>query len=264
MKKLSVLLIVIALASCKSSESNNGAQTEDTVESEIIIRERIDGPANVRDKPSGELMFELFDNVMVDVSEQKKGWHKVELLIELEKAKFKKSEVNYITPGTPIIRDGKKIGEIKTSIEVIPFEIYGSSTLHAELTGFTHHDNIKPYSIIERSIEAKLADSDRSLSGWESLIRKFELENRNLNLNSDISLFENGEVIGPSTGPRIVLVFDEDKLVGLFHSRKVNIEDSKTFKLDRYGSMTFFNDYPNGKRKEIIDRLNNWVVNEMN
>lgn len=262
MKKLSVLLIVIALASCKSSESNNGAQTDGSVESEIIIQERIDGPANVREEPSGELIFELFDNVMVDASELNKGWHKLIIYMELDKNKFAANEIVSIPSGTPIVNEGDTIGAIKTSIEAMPFEAGGGKYLLVELVGYTHKDNIKQHSIIERVIDKELNEKNRSLKDWAGFIEKFDLDDRNLNIQENIKTFENADgsaQMGPSPGPRVILLFEDNKLIGLFHSRDINVENTETYELSRYGSVTFFADYPKEKRTQLIDSFNVWL-----
>ena len=77
MKKLAYILLVTSILSCNSEQTedntvneieNTKTEVSETKETEFIIGERIDGPANIRNKPNGEILFELRDNALVEVA----------------------------------------------------------------------------------------------------------------------------------------------------------------------------------------------------
>jgi len=76
-KKFIVILIFIA---CNSKRENSEAILSDSTSQikvpktdvdTIIISERIDGPANIRDTISGRLLFSLNDNILLKQLNQK-------------------------------------------------------------------------------------------------------------------------------------------------------------------------------------------------
>src|SRR5690554_2792428 len=107
MKYFTLTLLLILLISCNTS------QQEIKENSELIIGERIDGPANIRDKPNGDVLLELNDNVLIDVSEIENGWCKVIVRPELEQDEFKDFDEITITKNRPIIQNGETIGKMK-------------------------------------------------------------------------------------------------------------------------------------------------------
>lgn len=271
MKRIFVLLPVIAFLSCNAADPSNSLQPNEPEELDIIIQERIDGPANVRNELNGEIILELFDNAMVDVSELDNDWYEVVIFAELNHSDYHdgEAEKTLIKAGRPIVQKDERIGTFKKDIKIRTYLGNGGRTVFAELKGYTHKDNIKQYTIIERAIEEKLTDNERSLANWKPFIKKFGLEEEDLDFarTENITFFGNSDGVaemGPSPGPRVVLIFDEQTLIGFFHSRSINIEDTNTIQLERYGAASFFRDYPEKKKKVIIDRLNKWLVYEMN
>lgn len=267
MKRMFALLSVIAFLSCNAADPSNSVRSNESEELDIIIQERIDGPANVRNEPNGRVFLELFNNAKVDASELHDDWFEIVIFAEFKQSDYIGNgfEKTLIKAGRPIIQDGDTIGKFKEDIE-IRISIGGVRIL-GELRGYTHKDNIKKYTIIERAIEEKLTDNERSLANWKPFIKKFGLEDRDFARIENITFFVNSDGVaemGPSPGPRVVLIFDEQTLIGFFHSRSINIEDTNTIQLERYGSASFFRGYPEKKKKVIIDRLNKWLVYEMN
>lgn len=265
MKRIIALLIAVVFFSCNAANHSNRSNEN---EKNVISNERIDGPANIREEPNGRLFMELFDNVKVDAAELDGDWFEIVIFAEFKQSDFNDGEEKtLIKAGRSIVQDGETIGKLTEDIEVYIFE--GGTRILGILKGYTHKDNIKEYSIIERAIEKKLTDGEMSFSNWELFISKFELYDTGLEFNNleNIKSFimpDNYAQMGPSPGPRVILIFDEETLIGFYHSRSLNIEDNTTIKLERYGSLSIFKNYPEDKKKVIVDRLNKWLVYEMN
>lgn len=263
MKRIFLLLFsTIVFFSCNSAVPSEGVDIAKN--QELIIQERIDGPANVRDEPNGEILLELFDNAMVDVAELDNDWFKMVIYAELSHNEYVDNgrEEVLIKAGRSVIQNGNVIGKFKKDIKVRTSLSNGGRIVITEIIGFTYKNNIKQNTIIERAFESNLVDHGRSLTVWKPFINKFDLDDRDDLKKEYIITFSNVDGVasmGPSPGPRMILLFDEELLVGVFHSRRINIKNTNTTKLVRYGSISFFDDYSAEKRKEIIDYMNYWV-----
>jgi len=78
---------------------------------------------------------------------------------------------------------------------------------------------------------------------------------------SDFESFYNYEntIEDPSPGFRIVLLFEKQKLVGLIHSREIQIENTTVYKLNWSYYVTFINDYSIKRQMKFVDYMNEWI-----
>ena len=71
---------------CSSSTSKRGliitnGQTDiANKQDELILGERIDGPANVRDSANGKIIFTLNDDVLIETAPQEKNGNKLDFV----------------------------------------------------------------------------------------------------------------------------------------------------------------------------------------
>lgn len=265
MKHLLYIILIVTIISCDSNEQNNNeviSQTSDTIKSskpivnEQIIGERIDGPANIRNKPNGELLFELYDNSLVEVSsESKNDWYEVLVYADIDYNEF---EMDSINKGRYIIANNDTLGKVIKSHYVSTGKSKDYS--YAMLYGYTHKNNIKPETVLENALQKYLQNNQRNLDYWKIFIKSFALKEDAIEYKN-FKTYYNYEscVDDPSPGFRIVLLFDNKELIGLIHSRKLNIHKTKTYKLNWSYYITFFEKYTETEQKEFVDFMNEWI-----
>jgi hypothetical protein len=264
MKKFSFILILTTLISCGNDTSHEIQNTPITEKTEKdvtskkivpIIGERIDGPANIRSKPNGEVLFSLDDNVLVDVNQEKDGWVQLLVYADIEYDEF---EMDSIIKDRPIIIHKHEVGKILKTHS--PSTGQGRDESYVMLYGYTHKNNIKPETVIETRLLDNLKKEDFSLTSWTEFIALFELDTDAIDYD-EFETFYNYEnsVDDPSPGFRIVLLFKNKKLIGFIHSRDLNLSEMKTHKLDWSYKISFFNNYPTNKQQKFVDYMNEWI-----
>jgi hypothetical protein len=225
-------------------------------ETKLIIGERIDGPANIRDKPNGKVLFELYDNALVEVTTKAENdWYQVLVYADIDTTEYK---MNSILKDRPIIVHTDTIGKVITSHDISKGQ--GRDFVYAMLFGYTHKKNIKPETVIETVFKNNLSENRRNISAWKEFIDSFNLENDAIGyeLYETFYNYENS-IEDPSPGFRIVLLFEKEKLIGLIHSRPIQIDNSRTHKLLWSYFVTFFKDYPEKEQLKFVGYMNEWI-----
>ncbi len=194
------------------------------------LGERIDGPANIRESINGELLFSLDDHTLVSCTPLKNDWYKIGLLMDVEQTEVGTMELK---KGQKIKLDGKEVGEIKADMKVY---ISSDGTQGwAELIGYTHKDNVKPVTIIENVLSdyIKTLGSERSTAQFQAFFQDFGME-KNEQFDG-YTLYYNYEnwIEDPSPMWRIGLVFQNNRLVSILHSRPLSIPGTSNHKLGR-------------------------------
>jgi len=265
MKHITYIILLISILSCNSKQANEknaeklkveSTKNSDSKKADLIIGERIDGPANVRNKPNGDVLFELYDNALVEVTTKpENGWYQVLVYADIDYNEF---EMDSILKDRLIIVDNDTIGMVLKSHYVSTGQ--GGDFAYAMLFGYTHKNNIKPETVIETIFKDNLAEKGRDFSGWEGFIETFKLDNDAVGYDEFESFYNYENTIeDPSPGFRIVLLFKKQNLVGLIHSREIQIDNTKTHKLNRSYYVTFFDDYPEKGQMEFVDYMNEWI-----
>lgn len=265
MKYLTYIIILISISSCNSKPTDNKKVNEQKPEPtkiseskdfELIIGERINGPANIRNKPNGDILFELHDNVLVDVTkEPENDWYQVLIYADIEYDEF---GLDSISKNRPIVIDNDTVGSIMQTNAISTGQ--GRDLSYAMLYGYTHMSNIKPETVIETAFKKNLLQNGRSFATWKSFIKSFNLDTNAVGY-SRFQTFYNYEntLDDPSPGFRIVLLFENRQLIGLIHSREIKMEKARTHKLDWNCFVTFFQEYPNEQQREFVIYMNEWI-----
>ncbi|MCB0632869.1 MAG: hypothetical protein R2824_03640 [Saprospiraceae bacterium] len=266
MRTTFIILAVYLLAACstKTGEPEN-ASTIDQSEipviqsmgvdySEPVIGERIDGPANIRDGINGKLLFTLNNDVLVSCTPLENDWYSVGIFMDIDTSEL---TISTVKKGRKIIVDGKEVGEIKSDMTVYPRR--GYPKVWIELTGHTHKDNIKPGTIIENALVDYLRSSGngRTIAQLQPFIQQFELERSDQ--FKGYTLYTNYEnwLDDPSPMWRIGLVFRNDRLVSILHSRPLDIAETTDYKLLRGFDCLVYNDVANPE--EIVMKFSLFV-----
>lgn len=259
------IILLISIFSCNSKSAKENTidkiKNETTIiselkETELIIGERIDGPANIRNKPNGNILFELNDNALVQVtSKPENDWYKVLINADINYNEF---PMDSILKGRPIIVNNDTIGKIIQSHSVNSDQSIDFAC--AVLYGYTHKNNIKPETIIETVFQKNLAENGRDYSEWKEFIESFQLDNNLVDYESFESYYNYESIIeDPSPGFRIVLLFKEGRLIGVIHSREFQIASTNTHNLNRNYYVTFFNDYPEKEQLKFVKYINELI-----
>ena len=254
------LPLLLMLMICSSSDSMNQQQAATSqnralapaVQEEAMIGERIDGPANVRDKPNGEVIFELKDHVHVEATEIEGGWYQIMVMADIE------YESDEIQKGSAIMYKGDTIGRALKSQAVSTVQY--QTTALALLYGFTHEKNIKPGSIIEQDLFKALDDNGRDQANWSGFIHNWKLQEDAFTYKNYQTFYNYENAIeDPSPGFRIVLLFEDERLVGIFHSRELGFKDMKTYSLNRGFHVSLYTDYPESDQQAFVEHVNGWL-----
>lgn len=108
--------------------------------------EYIDGSANIRKSPRGEVMFQLYNDVEVGSDARGGEWIPIYIEITFEK-KF--ANGNYILPDKEI-KDlmGKIIGRTKNNVLIHDFINLNNNVLRGRINGWAYKKNFKSFPLI--------------------------------------------------------------------------------------------------------------------
>ncbi|WP_226789283.1 hypothetical protein, partial [Polaribacter reichenbachii] len=213
----------------------------------LILGERIDGPANIRDTINGKLLFELNDLTLIETTEIKNNWLEVGVFI---KPTIEQAENFYILPNTKIYSKNKLIGITKDTVNFL----FGAED-YAFINGFSHKNNIKSNTIPENELKSIIKKNEFSLSDFNPFIENFGFEISELGKLEDIEQYYISQSILVDISPRdrITLLFRDKMLIGFIHSRKISLEKFKTYDLVRGHKLTITSDLKDYEIKKIIE-----------
>jgi hypothetical protein len=273
MRTIFILLIAFTLFTCSSENSEQDQSSNDPQSAAItepaqksrevtpqvkapnpIIGERIDGPANIRDQINGKLLFSLNDHTLVSCTSLKNDWYQIGLLMDVD---ANQSGMLDISEGRKIRVDGKEVGEIKSDMTV--YTGTDGEKSWAELIGYTHKDNIKPESIIETALSEymKTVDNERSVAQFQNFIQEFQMEQNDGFEGYTIYYNYENWIEDPSPMWRIGLVFQNNRLVCILHSRRLEIPGTTDHRFNRGFDCLTYKDVDNSS--EIVKMFRQFV-----
>lgn len=220
----------------------------------LIISERIDGPANIRDSAGGAVIFFLNDNVPVTTAETVNKWYPIALQPDLSLAQFKSG---VIEKGSMLYVNGKVVGKtIKELTLVDRHDDHGHLT--GELTGFTAIRNIRKNTIPEEVLCGIIGQHTAGLNELKDFFRGYQFSESTQ--CGYMSYFLNeGPLSGPSAPMRLELLFEKNKLFGIIHTRKLPIKDAEPYELDRGFFLTVPDYQPAKKVMDFIKKFNEMI-----
>lgn len=235
MKKLKIIILLSFFSLCLSCKKDKGFDI--LVNEKIIVNELIDGPANVRESINGNLIFTLNDDANVNVIGEKNNWFIISVFIDSLNISN-----NLIKKEDTIYQNSKAIGKMYENLNT--YEFYSGSHF---IEGYTHKKNIKNESLIESVVSKNL--NNRNLEDWNRIIKRFGFENRNGFLHyKAFEILENNDI---SPGFRILLLFENKNLIGIYHSREIQYDLIESYDLN-YDKISFYKDFDTVKKKELI------------
>mgnify|MGYP006149601823 CR=1 FL=1 len=260
MKHLIQMSLIILLFSCSGNKRSEGP----VLESEhLMIGERIDGPANVRDTINGgKVLFSLNDNLLVECTEEVNNWNIVGTYVKLN---TKQLDAFRFLPGDTLFDvKGTIVGNVKSETELYMASEEGDG-YYGLITGYTHKQNIKPESVLESAIAELINNSiqEITIEELQPIIKSFRLETC-----SPVSMGdEKGEwyftwdntIDDPSPCDRVTFIIENEILIGIVHARKINFKNRKTIDLAKLGrQFTAIGNVSDTKIKELIADRVNW------
>lgn len=235
--------------------------------------ELIDGPANVRSAPNGDILFSLENDTEVDVSHYGSAdnkWlfiNKTALFSKLDTANLEETTPQRmrdfmagmltlkgtIKAGAKLIDEkyGMPVGETKSSFAVQISRSQG--LMRATLTGYTYKDNLR--GVIEREVERMINSKTNPLTS--SSLRKhmdvYHYVHWFKKDHMDSYLAYESSYDDPSPGARVILIFYDDVLSAIIFSRDMSFKSYESKRIDRDYSMVYVEIVEKDKKDEIED-----------
>lgn len=217
----------------------------------LEVGERINGPANIRDTVNGKILFSLNDGVIIETSPAINKWVKIGVFVKLTS---KQMEVFKLEKNISLINeDGKTIGKTISQVEI--------SMIEKEvgyLEAYTHQDNINMEFNPEEQLMKILAMGNYKKKALEPFMKKFgftEYQEDNKLKFSQYFIYES-TVVDLSPLDRITLLFDNQNVVGYFHTRNMVVKGFKTYELVRGHKLSILETLPNKDIKSLIQKRN--------
>jgi hypothetical protein len=229
-----------------------------------VFAEKIDGPANIRTEPKGELSFSLYDKVEIECTEIKNDWYEISVTIKLTEVQYNTNPLIF-EKGTKLYdMQGNEIGETLVDLRVGSKMTAGGAPgvpkwYASELYGFTFKSNIRPESIVEPVLTdlIKSNKSNLTLVVFKNHMIEFQytdgLDIPDYDNLKTYMIYENA-IDDPSPLDRIRLVFENDKLIAIIHSREINMPDFKTYEIERGRKLTIIKQFNDKERADFIEK----------
>tara|TARA_B100000809_G_C14949921_1_gene463495 strand:+ start:11 stop:844 length:834 start_codon:yes stop_codon:yes gene_type:complete len=218
-----------------------------------IIGERIDGPANIRDSINGKIIFELFDNALVETSLLENNWFTIGLFVKVDSIQNHKG---YIEPNQKLIDfEENIIGVTKDTVRLIM-----DDKDYWLIWGKTYKDNIKKESIPELELLNLIEKGNIDSVQINRFIRNFNFKyDDRLNFEGiKLYFIYQSLIIDPSPRDRISLLFDNDTLIGFVHSRSIKATKFETYELIRGHKLTIIKEINKLRLNKIIENRKLW------
>ncbi len=206
--------------------------------------ELIDGPANVREKANGKLLFELNDSTYVEASENRNDWHYITLLVRIKYDDMiaEPGDDYMVKPNAPIYSEnGGQIGVAKT--EFFAYGLWKSDSVYADVViwGYTFKNNIYKDSIAEYDLQTILDNSDGKLdvASFEPYFEKHRFE-KGFDEDGFLTYSKHGPDLIASPDWRVMLIFYERELIGIMYQNRLDIKHYKLIEDIRSHKIVFF------------------------
>ena len=183
----------------------------------ITQAEIIDGPANIRETINGKPRFSLENGVEVECEDDINGWHVIGFT-----AKVPEDLKDWVLPkGFELYSyDGKYIGKTLALVEFSAMD--GDCAI---LTGYTYKSNIVESSKIESKVGKLITPNEiMNLSDFEEHIKKYNYQDDNQFDWGMTYIYYETWISDPSPGARIRLIFENNILIGIIHTRDIKID----------------------------------------
>ncbi|SKD00294.1 hypothetical protein SAMN05660461_1767 [Chitinophaga ginsengisegetis] len=272
-KYLSCLTLAVLLVSCnldnkpgkydneENVAKNNKKNATETATKPArskapIVGERINGAATILNNPGGEPLVTLVDYIPLRCAPVKKDWYPVSVDFDITKDEFSK----------PLFHKGRKIkvngvdaGVLQRDIK-LPVATNGEK-MWATINGYTQKKSIRNGTIIESALSSYLKQhTGRSAADMEPFIHNFKLEEETT-LKPYVLYFnyESG-IDDPSPLYRLALVFQGKQLIGVLHSRPIQLDGGTPRRLQRGFTVNYLNGIDKSLKEDFAVKFNKFIL----
>ena len=223
----------------------------------LILSERTDGPANVRDTIGGKALFSLYSNVPVYTSDTANKWCRIALFVSLGEWE---ASVHLIPKGTSLWSSNMEAGKTLTDIKLYSEDIYNDhDEIKTTLMGYTSVKNIKPQTQPENILSGLINGHPiLTIALLHDFLKGFQFSQSKLG-GYTVYQLDASLVYGPSAPLRLLLAFDGDKLLGVVHSRKLGQIQLKESPLHRGYIFSTLDQSDPMLINDFAHRFNAWI-----
>jgi hypothetical protein len=231
--------------------------TSPNITDSIMGSERIDGPANIRDTINGKLLFTLNNAAKVTTTEPQGEWLQIGLTADISPEEYKAA---LIKKGSKIISGGVEVGLANEDLRV---SVSGTDEgPRADLVGYTHLNNIQPNSFPEKALSSLINQNKSRLTRdrFSSYLKSFAFNERTETFGKGYHGYEIDEnwIDDPSPLVRLWILFDEDSLFAVIHSRALDI-GGQEYPLDRGLHLTVLGKEKPGAIEALVRDFNTFI-----
>ncbi|MBC9930432.1 hypothetical protein [Chitinophaga qingshengii] len=221
-----------------------------------VVGERVSPGTVIRSGPKGDIIATLADYIPVHCAPLKDGWYPVSVDIDITGAEYTK----------PLFRKGRKLkvngveaGVLEKDIR-LPVATNGEK-MWANLSGYTEKKNIRGGTVIETALINYLRQhKDHREEDMQAFIHNFKLEeDKSLRPYTLYFNYESG-IDDPSPLYRMVLVCQGKQLIGVVHSRPLDLAGTTTRRLQRNFSIHYFNGIEKSLQEDFATKFNKFIV----
>jgi hypothetical protein len=221
-----------------------------------ILGERVKGRTEVRAEPGGAVLFTLNDSTLVTCGKAGGGWYPVGLQLALPTSAH----------GTDTLRKGRALIVSGKAVGVVARDLYVSLSSTGkeswtELTGYVPKDRIYPFSVIEEALAGYMDTvKGRTVEALQPFITSFALEPFGELKPYDTYFTYESWIEDPSPLPRVQLVFFDNRLIGVVHSRPLEISHAADHQLERGFRVLFFEETPKEVKEDFTKQFNHFIT----
>ncbi|WP_343668410.1 hypothetical protein [Chitinophaga sp.] len=216
----------------------------------LIISERVDGPANVRDSARGTVILSLEDNVPVITAGLNNKWYFIGIHLDLSPEQYKSEEIE---KGATLYVNGKIVGKAVKSL-ILENVSDNDGHLIGEVSGFTAMQNIRTNTLPEQVLAGIISQHTAGLNELMDFFKGYQFDKSER--FGYMSYFLDKGLREPGENMRMEVLFENNKLFGILHDRKLPLKDSRSYDLENGNYFTVPNYQPPAKVMKFIRDYN--------
>ena len=218
----------------------------------FALAARIDGPANVRNSPDGQVIISLNDNVYVDCDceGKQKDWYLIGITLGLPPIN---EEEYHLRADQPIYsQDGKEIGKTIKPLDISGYSLRDGGKIW-QITGYTHKKNIRQDSFIQIALDGILSQKGKNLTldDLRGHIEEYHYEPWIDYQRFKTFIYYDPWMVTDTPADRAILLFYEDQFIAIIHRGYIELSKHPGKKIRSGRKITYFKELDNKIAGEI-------------